>query len=1320
MVNERGAAAAVDTARGAAAAVGADPFAAYLPRLVVDWIASTPERRHRAVEGTVAFVDVSGFTKLSEALARRGRIGAEELASTIGACFSPLLDVAYENGGRLLKFGGDALLLQFTGSEHEARACRAVFEMREVLREVGRLTVLAQHVTLRMSVGVHSGMFDMFLVGGSHRELVVTGPAATTTIAMESAASPGDILLSERTAAALSPSDLGRPQSGGRLLRRAPRVAAGASTAHDPVAGGLDLGRCIPVAIRRALSDVSREPEHRVVTIAFVHFEGTDAMLASAGPDAVGDELERLVADAQAAADRLGVTFLGTDIDTDGGKIILVAGAPSTSGNDELPLLLAVRELADSKRGLTVRIGVNRGAVFAGDIGPHYRRTFTIMGDAVNLAARVMSKAAPGEILATPDVLARSHSEFAVTAVDPFTVKGKSRPVEAVSVGAHRGRRAGDAGTRLPLVGRSGHLGQWRTLLGDAERGAGAVVEITGEPGVGKSRLLEELLSVATHARTMTVTCEQYDSATPYGAVRSLVRGIVGIGDGSRFPAGPDGLRAALASAAPELVPWAPLVGAVVDVELPETPETAELEPEFRSARLGETMAELFSRLLPGLTIVAVEDAHAMDEASATLVRRVAAAAADHPWLFVFTRRDVASGFVATPGAVTRIELAPLAGTDAATLVEIATGGEPLSPHETAALAERSGGNPLFLQELVAAARAGGSIESLPDSVEAVIAARLDRLDPGDRHLVRRASVLGRSAPWHLLAAVLEEVPTRSDPTWSRVREFLAPDADGRLVFRHALVRDGAYDGLSYRLRRELHARVADAIALAADDRPEDHAELLSLHYFHAQRHEEARAYSLIAARRAEAVYANLEAAELYERTLAASRDRAGHRPAELAAVHESLGDARHRAGDYHAAVAAYAAARRLVRDDRLAQARLMMKLSRAQGWLDRYSNALRWITRALRLLDGDDGEEAGRQRAQLLAWYGRFCQEQGHHARAISWCRRAVEAAERSGEKNALANALGVLDWAHMDLGTLEEPANWRRGLALSEEIGDLQGQATMLNSLGMFAYFRGRWDEALELYARAKDTARRAGNAVQLAFYENNIAEIALDQGRIDEAERLFVSVSRTWRAAGYRSGAAYVQCNLARVATRRGRFAEAAELFEASQREADALGSLADSLEAGARWAECELLSGQVTDALRRADAELARARELGGAPQLPLLLRVRGAALARSGDLTAGRVALGQSVERALERHVDFEVALSTRTAARLAGLGEPSLAPDLAPASTACAADADRILEALGVVDVADLLADAPGPSPLRKSARDAAATWTAAAESLDA
>ena len=200
-----------------------------------------------------------------------------------------------------------------------------------------------------MSIGIHSGRFDMFLVGASHRELVVTGPAASTTVAMESAANAGEILISASTAEALRPSDLGSAKAGGWLLRHAPSITRLEATPRDAIGQGPDLSSCIPAAILGAIRNTNREPEHRRVSVAFVHFDGTDEMIESAGPEAVADYLDSLVSDLQEVVEREGITFLGTDVDHDGGKVILVAGTPSSTGDDELRMLRALREFLNKR-----------------------------------------------------------------------------------------------------------------------------------------------------------------------------------------------------------------------------------------------------------------------------------------------------------------------------------------------------------------------------------------------------------------------------------------------------------------------------------------------------------------------------------------------------------------------------------------------------------------------------------------------------------------------------------------------------------------------------------------------------------------------------------------------------------------------------------------------------------------------------------------------------------------------------------------------------------------------------------------------------------
>ena len=218
----------------------------FVPRVVVDWLRVDPEARHRRLEGTLAFVDISGFTALNERLAQKGKLGAEEVTEVMNRTFERLLDVAYAFGGGLLKFGGDALLLFFTGEDHAARACDAAYGMRTALHELGQPQTSVGPVELKMHVGIHADTYDFFLVGESHRELLLTGPGVTRTVAMESGAEAGEILVSEETAATLPDEILGEAKEGGRLLK----LATGASGGIEPLPPleGIDLAACVPGA----------------------------------------------------------------------------------------------------------------------------------------------------------------------------------------------------------------------------------------------------------------------------------------------------------------------------------------------------------------------------------------------------------------------------------------------------------------------------------------------------------------------------------------------------------------------------------------------------------------------------------------------------------------------------------------------------------------------------------------------------------------------------------------------------------------------------------------------------------------------------------------------------------------------------------------------------------------------------------------------------------------------------------------------------------------------------------------------------------------
>src|SRR5690242_8017124 len=217
----------------------------YVPRVLQQHLADDPLSEAWSQEGTAVFADVSGFTKLSEALAQKGREGAEQITDAIEKVFGELLGIAYERGGTLLKFGGDALLLWFDGDEHALRACGTAARMREALANVGVIVLPGVDVTLRISQGVHTGTFDFFVVGTSHHELLTVGPEWTRLAAAETCAGADQIVVSSQTASLLPKECVGESVASGNLLVHEPAHPEKVAAAAPPKLATETISRCL-------------------------------------------------------------------------------------------------------------------------------------------------------------------------------------------------------------------------------------------------------------------------------------------------------------------------------------------------------------------------------------------------------------------------------------------------------------------------------------------------------------------------------------------------------------------------------------------------------------------------------------------------------------------------------------------------------------------------------------------------------------------------------------------------------------------------------------------------------------------------------------------------------------------------------------------------------------------------------------------------------------------------------------------------------------------------------------------------------------------
>ncbi|UTI64272.1 AAA family ATPase [Paraconexibacter antarcticus] len=1210
--------------------------------MVLDHVARHPGDPVRSATGSLVFVDISGFTALSERLARRGREGAEVLADAIETSFASVLAVAYAQGGGLLKFGGDALLLHFEGPGHARRAGRAAIGMRRALRTAGRVSAGGASVQLRMSVGVHTGEVHLVLAGTTHRELLVVGDTVSDVLRLEHAASAGEIAVSDAVAAELPRTAAGAPCGPGRLLLREPPDPGDAPDPDLALPGADTAAACLSTVLRAHVLAGAQPPEHRLATVAFLRFGGTDALIARAGIGAAAAALTQLVGTVADIADEHRICLLASDVDVDGGKLILTSGVPRTDSDDEERMLLALHRIIATPLELGVRIGVHRGPVFAGDIGPRYRRTYTVMGDAVNLAARVMSRAPDGEVYVTADVLDASPTPFDAQELAPFTVKGKTQPVRAWSLGAPRaGRRRHVGAGRVPLVGRELELTALQAAVDLAEAGTGSLIVIRGEPGSGKTRLVEELLDRAQDLRHLMAQAEAYTASTPYATFRVLLRRALGQEPDAPAADVEARLRAVAREETPELEPWLALLGVPYGLELEPSPQVRELAPAFRRERLHDVVtAFIVARLRHIPTIVTIEDAHLMDRASTDLLAALAPRLPEVPCLILTTRREVEGGFGPEPAPyVVSLSPAPLGLQEAQELAEQLTRLEPLAPHTLRLAVERAGGNPQFVADLVRAARAGET--ALPDSLEAAAMARIDRLAPSDRALVRSAAVLGPRFAAASLRWVGGGEPGAAQ--WARLAGLLEPRPDGTVHFTHTAVREAAYAGLPFAVRRELHARIGARMERLAGDGTDDVAPALSLHFLLGGDPRRAARFARQGARRARRLGANHDAARLLRRAIEATRAD-GRAAADLAELHEELGVALADAGEPVRARAAFDAARRYGRaTSPVVEARLMWRQAQLAGTMGHVGTALRWARRGRRTLDGAEGDEAAALRARLLAVEAFVRQRQDRLDEAIRLARQVVDEATAEGAEAAKARAFVLLDWALAMQGRHDEAVHSREAIAIYREHGLLLDEATALSNSGGISYWRGDWRRAVELYEQGADAARRGGNLNEAAVGLYNVGELRADQGRLDEAADCLERSLQVFRATGDEFSVMLALRQLGRVAMRAGR----TEAMLGPLEEALAIGRrlklTADVAATRASVAEGLLFLDRGDEATAiaaelLADAELAEGTRAAAE-------RVAGWVALRRGDAGAARSAFRRSYELALTTSQPFEIALA---------------------------------------------------------------------------
>ena len=1216
----------------------------YLPRYLMEWQTRPGAADHELVEGTLLFADISGFTTLSEQLATRGRIGSEHVTDVLNGAFSELLDVAALDGGDLLSFGGDALLLMFHGNQHAERAAHSAFEMRAALDEYQETS---SPVPLAISIGVASGTIALFLAGSTSRELIAAGPVVDDLVEIEGIADAGEILLAPSSAALLDNEVIGASKGHRLILGDAPEPD---EHEHEPpgeaaVGPAVAFDGYLPAPLRKHLTLTFNEGEHRLANVAFIKLAGLGAITESRGLAGAGQELDRVVGAVQDIADRFGVSFLASDVAADGVKLILATGVPERTDAEEDRILRAVGEISQLDTSCAVTAGVARGNVFAGDLGSRTRRVYTIIGDTVNLAARLATAASPGEALVTESILDRAKSLFDVTRLPPMTLKGISKPLAPYRLGAMIGSGAGRAAPRHPLIGRDTELSVLIHASDEALRSQGSVIDLVGPAGVGKTRLLQELVD-RVDLRLVYAAGEPYETATAFHVAGQIVRNALNLPEDKDAEELGGLLLDAIGTMAPRIAPWSPLLALVTGARVAMTPEVADLGDSFQTQKTNEVIEALLRTVLTEPTLIIVDSAEWADAASLNTIEHLLGEVSPRPWLTIISRRP-GDTWPTIPDAIS-LELGGLAPDDVRNLLAHAVGDAELAVPVLDEIALRSGGTPFFLLALARAAVDGE--DTLPESIEAAAAARIDRLDLKDRRMLRYAAALGRQFSVDMLADSAGELAPMLDDraVWDRLGEFLEVTTTGIVRFRQPIMRDVAYSGLPYGRRIELHAAIGEALERRARQRPERYAELLSLHFAEAQDDAKTWTYAVMAAERASRKHAPVVAVEHYRKALAAARKQPDVVPAaEVADAAEALGDVADRAGLLHEAWAAYEEADALAGHDPIRQGRLRRKEAMVKEKLGEYGTALELLDVGLDILNGiEPSPEVEHERLDAQLLYAGVLNRKGENEQSVEWCLQVLDDAERAGYEAGVAHASNLLETNYTDLNHPDRGSAYERALEIYRDLGDLVGEAKVLNNLGYNDYFLGDWSSAAEHWEASAAASSRAGDIVTAAMVMNNLAEIDIDRGLLDDAAPRLEEALRIWRGARFPLGVAFVHANLGRVDGRTHRPDSAAEHLDAAERTFSEVGSTHGVLDVRMRRIEVWLVEGDWPQALPAIDEALTEAESLAGSTVLRAgMHRLRGFGLLQASRPVPAREALDTSLALAIEARARFEEGLT---------------------------------------------------------------------------
>ncbi len=1119
--------------------------------------------RFRDIDGIVLFVDIVDSTSMTDAIAATGPDGAERLGGLLNDYFRHVIDVVSAHGGDVVSIDGDAVIALWRADGSTSAHARSAARAAVALREIDLCWPLQPAAPLRHRLALAAGSFNSVVLcgAGGRRFHVLAGEPLRAIGAILHRGEPGDVIVDRATAGLL----------GGAVALQP--VKGPVNAAHEAL--GLDfLGEAEPeglvavpapaptrwsapesflpriVVVRNQSGLAAWMMEFRVVTLVYVRLGASDVADAAAGA-----RLHGMFEVVTKAAEALDVEIFRVVADEKGVIALIACGLPpfSSESNAASAVGIAERIRADAaKLGVPLSVGVTTGRVFCGLIGNTARREYVLNGPVMNYGARLM-QAADGDVLYDAETVRAASGRFTFSAAEEILVKGRGRPLAV-----HRLSHSFAAPTALPahhkaLVGRDAEYAELTERL---TGGVGGLVVLEGEPGAGKSRLLQALRETADRCGYPAVEAATHviERATPYYVFRSLLRQLLrepGDAESASLPVLRTRLHEALAGT--DLGEKAPLIEDVMPLGLPGTDLAAQIRGAARQAGIEDIVVALAARKTASdrTALILLDDLHWIDALSADLLLAIARRLPQ--LLIVATSRplDVAEaphGGRVLQRASRRIPVARIDPKGTAQIISDMLKVESVPRRLAEFVYRQSEGLPIHIEQLVLSLQEHRLIEAregrclvhasdlataaVPHKLRDLVVGRIDALGQVDQLVAKVASVIGRVFEMEALRAIYP-IATETLSLEASVRSLaragiLEPVSGGDSAahaFRHVIIQEATYDLLAYAQRRSLHLRLVEQIERRHSEALEPHYSELAHHCEHAGETPRAIEFRLSAASLAVLRSANDDALMHVERAdRLAKRARLALSDAQRSQSAFLRGEALHALARFSEAERHFKECMRLNGIER-PRTPLRMRIS-TLGQVGRQAAHRFGLMRV-------PHDEAMRERERLSALlHTRLAEHAYFMCRSVELEHDTLAALNQAEKVGAVSETIGGYGAFAIGLGTTRLYALGRyyrqRAIEESKRVGELRDQGFARLYGGVYSVHTCDWDDArthlqegARIFDRLGDRFRRQScrsllSNIATAMGEYRVSRAILSEFGPDAEAASTVSV-RVWLLAG-----------------------------------------------------------------------------------------------------------------------------------------------------------------------------------------------------------